>query len=167
MKKISIIYGSSTGNAQETAEKIAELLSEFSPQLKDVAQCSADDFTAADCLILGTSTWGLGDLQDDWYDMLPRLKSVDLSGKIVALFGLGDASGYSDTFVDGMGELYEFFFGKGCKIVGSVATAGYSFDDSRAVVDNKFVGLPIDVDNESDLTDERVSSWVQNIKPSF
>ena len=66
-----------------------------------------------------------------------------------------------------MGELYEFFSGKGCEIVGSVATAGYSFDDSRAVVDNKFVGLPIDVDNESDLTDERVSSWVQNIKPSF
>ncbi len=167
MKKISIIYGSTTGNAQETAEKIAKQLSEFSPQLKDVAQCSADDFTAADCLILGTSTWGLGDLQDDWYDMLPRLKSVDLSGKTVALFGLGDASSYSDTFVDGMGELYEFFSGKGCEIVGAVATTGYSFDDSRALVDNEFVGLPIDADNESDLTDERVSSWVQNIKQSF
>ena len=71
MKKISIIYGSSTDNTRETAEKIAELLSEFSPQLKDVAQCSADDFTTADCLILGTSTWGLGDLHN-WYDMLPR-----------------------------------------------------------------------------------------------
>lgn len=167
MKKISIIYGSSTDNTRETAEKIAKQLSEFSPQLKDVAQCSADDFTAADCLILGTSTWGLGDLQDDWYDMLPKLKSVDLSGKTVALFGLGDASSYSDTFVDGMGELYEFFSGKGCKIVGSVATSEYSFDDSRAVVENEFVGLPIDADNESNLTDERVSSWVHNIKQLF
>ncbi len=167
MKKIAIIYGSTTDNTRDAAEKIAEKLSEFSPQLKDVAKCSVDDFTAADCLILGTSTWGAGDLQDDWYDVIPKLKTVDLSDKIVALFGLGDASSYSDTFVDGMGELYEFFAEKGCKIVGFVATAEYTFDDSRAVLGDEFVGLPLDADNESDLTDERIAAWVESIKQSF
>ncbi len=167
MKKISIIYGSTTDNTREAAEKIAKQLSEFSPQLKDVSQCSADDFTTAECLILGTSTWGSGDLQDDWYEMLPQLKSVDLSDKIVALFGLGDAGNYSDTFVDGIGELYEFFTEKRCKIVGFIETDEYSFDASRAVIDGKFVGLPLDADNESNLTDERIINWVNIVKQSF
>lgn len=167
MKKISIIYGSTTDNTKDTASQIAGQLSEFSPQLIDIANCRADDFTAADCLILGTSTWGAGDLQDDWYDALPKLKSVDLSDKIVALFGLGDSCSYSDTFVDGMGDLYEFFSKKGCKIVGFVPTAEYSFSASRAVVGDEFVGLPIDADNESSLTAERISVWVEKIKQSF
>lgn len=167
MKKISIIYGSTTDNTRDAAEKIAEQLKDYSPQLKDVAKCNTDDFISADCLILGTSTWGAGDLQDDWYDILPKLKTVDLSDKTVALFGLGDSGSYTDTFVDGMGELYEFFVEKGCKIVGFVPTVEYSFDDSRAVVGNEFVGLPLDADNESDLTDNRIAAWVESIKQSF
>lgn len=164
MKKISIIYGSSTDNTKEAAQKIAERLNQFAPELKDVAKCDVDDFTAADCLILGTSTWGVGELQDDWYSALTKLKPVDLSGKTVALFGLGDLMGYSDTFVNGMGELYEFFAKKGCKIVGFVDTDKYSFEYSSAVVNGEFVGLPIDANNESHLTDERITAWLQNIK---
>lgn len=167
MKKISIIYGSTTDNTKEAAGKIAEQLNEFNPQLKDVAKCNAEDFTDSDFLILGTSTWGLGELQDDWYEMLSNLKTVELSGKSVALFGLGDSSSYSDTFVNGMGELFEFFSGKNCKIVGFVSKNEYVFDDSSAVIDDEFVGLPIDADNESDLTDERIAAWVENIKQSF
>lgn len=167
MKKVSIIYGSTTDNTKETAEKIAKKLNEFNPQLKDVAKCSADDFTNAEVLILGTSTWGLGELQDDWYSMLSQLKSVDLSDKTIALFGLGDSSSYPDTFVDGMGELYEFFSEKNCKIIGFVPKSKYSFDNSIAVIDDEFVGLPIDADNESNLTDERVADWIEKIKQSF
>lgn len=167
MKKISIIYGSTTDNTKDTAEKIAEQLKEFCPKIKDVAKCNVDDFTDADFLILGTSTWGAGELQDDWDGMLLQLKSIDLSDKTVALFGLGDSNGYSDTFVDGMGELYKFFNGKNCKIIGSVSAMEYCFDYSSAVIDGEFVGLPIDADNESELTDERVADWVQNIKQSF
>ncbi len=164
MKKISIIYGSTTDNTKEAAALIAGQLQEFSPETKDVAKCSADDFTAADCLILGTSTWGSGDIQDDWYDMLPKLKSTDLSGKTVALFGLGDSDSYPDTFVDGMGELYEFFSQKSCKIIGFVSTAGYNFDDSRAVVNGEFAGLPLNADGESHLTGERIANWVKSLK---
>lgn len=164
MKKTSIIYGSTTDNTKEAAKLIAAQLQEFSPETKDVAKCGVEDFTAADCLILGTSTWGSGDLQDDWYDMLPKLKATDFSGKTVALFGLGDSDSYPDTFVDGIGELYEFFSQRGAKIVGAVSTSGYTFDDSRAVVGGEFVGLPLNADSESDQTDERIANWTNSLK---
>lgn len=160
MKKIAIIYGTCTDHTKEAAEKIATQLSGYSAVVYDVAKCGVEAFEGADALILGTSTWGVGDLQDDWVDMLDRLSGVELSGKQVAFFGLGDSSSFSDTFVDGMGELYEFFREKGCKIVGGVSTDGYSFDASRAVVNDLFVGLPLDEDNEPEQTDSRIAAWV-------
>lgn len=48
-----------------------------------------------DVLVLGTSTWGAGELQDDWYDGVKVLKKADLSHKFVALFGCGDSDSYS------------------------------------------------------------------------
>ena len=165
MKKISIIYGTCTDHTKEAAELIASKLSDFQPELHNVADCGTEPFEQSDCLILGTSTWGCGDLQDDWGDMLDKLSGVELTGKQVALFGLGDSSGFSDTFVDGMGELYHFFNDKGCKIIGQVPTDGYSFDDSTAVVNDEFVGLPLDADNEEDQTEERIEGWVSELKP--
>lgn len=167
MKKIAIIYGTCTDNTKGAAEKIADLLSAQSPEIYDVADCSVADIEAADFLILGTSTWGSGDLQDDWADMLDNLSDANLSGKTVALFGLGDSSSFSDTFVDGMGELYEFFSDKGCTMVGSVSTDGYSFEESRAVVDDEFVGLALDEDNEGDLTDDRITAWVDTLRAAL
>ena len=49
------------------------------------------------------------------------------------------------------------------KMIGKVPTSGYTYDDSKSVIDGKFCGLPIDEDNESELTDERLSQWVQQI----
>lgn len=165
MKKISIIYGSSTDNTQAAAEVIASQLQDYTPEVLNVADCDPSSFSNADFLILGTSTWGSGDLQDDWAEMLGQLDDLDLSDKQVALFGLGDSSGFSDTFVDGMGELYEYFNNKKCQIVGHVSPDGYSFDESTAIVDGEFVGLPLDADNEDDLTEERISKWVEQLKP--
>ncbi len=167
MKKVTIIYGSNTDNTKEAAQIIAAQLQEFSPEVKDVAKCSVEDFTGADHLFLGTSTWGAGELQDDWYDVLPKLKSVVLSGKSISLFGLGDSDSYPDTFVDGLGELYEFFIEKGCQCVGAVPTADYSFDYSKAVANGEFVGLPLNADSESHLTEERIAHWLKGIKETL
>lgn len=167
MKKISIIYGSCTDHTKDAADQIAALLAEYSPKVLNVAECNTESFTSADFLILGTSTWGCGDLQDDWVDVLDQLKTTDLSGKRVALFGLGDSSSFSDTFVDGMGELYEFFSDKNCQILGSVSADGYSFDSSRAYVNDEFVGLPLDSDNEEHLTKERIATWVGSLKSTL
>ncbi len=117
-----------------------------------------------DVLVLGSSTWGAGELQDDWYDGIKVLKKCDLSHKYVALFGCGDSDSYSDTFCDAIGILYEELKDTRCKFCGAVDTAGYTFDSSIAVVNGKFVGLPLDEVNEDGQTDERISAWVEQVK---
>lgn len=166
MSKKVIIYGTSTGVTKDVASKIQKAIGE-DIALIDIANAKVDDFTSADFLILGASTTGYGDLQDDWESFLPKLDSVDLSGKTVAIFGLGDSSSYSDTFANSMKPLYDAVVKAKAKVVGAVSTEGYTFDDSASVVDGNFVGLALDEDNEYDQTDERISAWVSDISKFF
>lgn len=163
MKKTAIIYGSTTGTCESIAQTIAGKLG-TAVDVIDVAKLSADAVNAYDALLLGTSTWGDGELQDDWYDGVKVLKSADLSGKTIALFGCGDAESYYDTFCDGMGILYQNLKDSGCTFIGQTATDGYVSDSSAAVVDGKFVGLALDDTNESDKTEERIDAWIAGIK---
>ena len=165
MKSIIIIYGSGTDNTKDAAKQIAAKLAEFSPEVKDVSNVSEDDFLKHDVLILGTSTMGIGDLQDDWDTYFPKFQKLDLSGKTVALFGLGDSAGYPDSFVDGMGVLYKELLKKNVTLIGAVKADDYSFDESTAVEGDSFVGLALDADNEDDKTAPRIAAWVESIKP--
>ena len=167
MSKIAIVYGSSTDNTKDVAEMIAGKFAGNDVTLLDVSNLKTGVLDDYPNLILGTSTWGLGDLQDDWDGYLADLKGSNLSGKTIAFFGLGDSGSYPDTFVDGMGILYETVQGKGANIVGTISPDGYSYNASRAEVDGQFVGLPLDEDNESDKTEDRVAAWVEQIKSSF
>lgn len=161
MKKTIVIYGSSTGTCQAIAENIA---SKLGVEAMDVAELSADVIAEHDNLILGSSTWGAGDLQDDWYDGVKLLQEGDLAGKTVAVFGCGDGESYSDTFCNAIKEIYDAAKGSGAKLVGAVPTAGYTFDESEAVEGDLFLGLPLDDVNEDDKTEERVNQWVEQIK---
>lgn len=167
MKKIAIVFGSTTDNTKNMATAISSKLTGEDVILIDAAQLNAAIIEPFPNLILGTSTWGFGDLQDDWDGHLSVLTNSNLSGKTIALFGLGDSGGYPDTFVDGMGILYESIQNKGGKIIGEVSTAGYHFDQSRAVQNDHFVGLPLDEDNESNLSEERIDKWLSVILPQF
>ena len=162
MKKTVIIYGSSTGTCQNIAEIIATKLGVS--DILDVAKVTASQISAYDNLMLGTSTWGAGEMQDDWYGGIKELKNANLNGKTVALFGCGDSQSYSDTFCDGMGEIYRELQSSGCNIIGSTPTDGYTYDNSTAVADGRFVGLAIDDVNESDLTENRIDAWIASIK---
>ncbi len=156
--KTAIFYGSSLGNTQFVAEKIHKHLPE--------ADCLAvNDLTIADIkkydnIILGTSTWGVGNLQDDFELFVDLLLSLDLSDKTFALFGLGDQHTYPDTFCNGMGKLYQLLNEKGWNIIGRTSTDGYDFSESEAQLGDEFVGLALDEDNEPDLTDDRIQNWV-------
>ncbi|MDR3366589.1 MAG: flavodoxin [Prevotellaceae bacterium] len=165
MSKIGIFYGSSGGSTQRVAGSIAKKLGADSDAY-DVGKAKADDLAPYDVLLLGSSTWGLGDLQDDWEGFVKALAAADLSGKKVALFGCGDSSSYPDTFCSAMGVLYNAVKDK-ATVVGFTATDGYTFDSSEAVVDGRFVGLPLDEDNESNLTDERIDRWVKQLKEAL
>jgi len=164
MKKTVVIYGSSTGTCEAIAGKIGAALG---AEVINVQDMTASTIAASDNLILGTSTWGAGEVQDDWYDGIKVLKSADLSGKTIALFGCGDCESYSDTFVGGMGEIYDAVKDSGAHIIGQVPTDGYTFDDSTAVVDGQFVGLPLDDVNEDNKTDDRINAWVARISPTL
>lgn len=163
MSKIGIYYGSTTGNTQEVAEEIAKKLGVDKADVYDVSKAKAD-YSAYDVLLFGTSTLGLGDMQDDWDSYIELVKKADLSGKKVALFGCGDSSSYSDTFCDGVGKIYEVIADKGCSLIGRVSTEGYTYDSSEAFVDGQFVGLLIDNDNEPNLTEGRINQWIENLK---
>jgi len=164
MNKTIVIYGSSTGTCEGIAEKIGAKLG---AEVLNVQELTADVVADNVNLILGTSTWGAGELQDDWYDGLKVLQAADLKGKTIALFGCGDAESYGDTFVGGMGELYDAVKNSGARLVGSVSTDGYSYDDSSAVVGGEFVGLPLDDVNEDDKTDGRIDAWIAAISPNL
>ena len=101
MDKFKVIYGSSTGNTERAARKIAAALG---VEALNVANATSADFDA-ELLILGSSTWGLGELQDDWSSRVHLLTPANLQGKRVAVFGTGDQSGFSDTFCDAIGIL--------------------------------------------------------------
>lgn len=162
--KIGIFYGSTTGVTEAVAERIAKKLGVASADVHNVGSATAVDAVDYDALLLGTSTWGAGELQDDWYDFLDQLKSQDLTGKKVALFGCGDSSSFSDTFCSAMGEIHDGLAATGCTFVGQVDASGYTYDDSAAESGGKFVGLALDEVNEDDKTDGRIDAWAAQLK---
>jgi flavodoxin I len=162
-----LFYGSTNGNTERVAELIKEELGDAIDEVMNIADASPDDLASADKLILGTSTWQEGELQEDWEDFFPQLDDIDFGGKTVALFGLGDAYGYSGEFVNGLGTLGNKVKERGATIVGAWPTEGYDFEHSDAAEGDSFMGLVIDEDNDSDKTEERVKTWCEQIKGSF
>lgn len=164
MKKTIVVYGSSTGTCEGIANEIA---SKLGTEAISASKLSANIIAENENLILGTSTWGSGEIQDDWYDGLKALKDSDISGKTIAIFGCGDSSSYSDTFCGGMAEIYNTAKDGGAKVVGAVDASDYTFDGSEAVIDGQFVGLALDNDNEEYKTAERIDKWIEAIAPAL
>lgn len=156
-----IFYATSTGNTEEIANKIKEKLPDY--ELIDISVNGISKMNECESIILGVSTWGDGDLSDDWEDCFEDLKEIDFSGKKLAIFGLGDQDGYEDTFANAMGIVYEVVNENGATIYGKTSTQGYTYEESKAEVDDEFVGLVIDEDNQDELTDSRVEQWCKQI----
>ncbi len=159
----AIFYASSTGNTENIAKKIAKELGGI--EIFDIADTEIEKIKEYDKLIFGTATWGEGELEDEWEDVMDEFEKLNLSGKIVALFGLGDQESYADTYLDAMGIMCEKVLKMGAHVIGSLDIDNdFYFDSSRAVVNDKFVGLAIDEDNQEELSDQRVKIWTNQIK---
>ncbi len=167
MKKIGIFYGSTSGTTESIAEQIAARLDVASEDVYNVGNADAKTAEDYEILILGSSTWGSGELQDDWYDFLDKLAVCNLNGKKVALFGCGDSMSFGSTFCDAVGIIYEKLQGCGCTFIGSTNPADYSYDSSQAEVDGALVGMLIDENNESDKTEGRIENWTESLKKEF
>ena len=165
MAKIGLFYGTETGNTRKVGKLIAKQFDEDVVELHNVAKCSPEDFTKYDSLILGSPTLGDGELENSWADILPKLDGIDLSGKTVAIYGLGDQQGYPDEFVDAMYFIHKKIKKLGATIIGEWPTEGYEFTKSKALADDDhFLGLVIDQDNQKDQTKERVEEWIEQIR---
>lgn len=176
MSRIGLFFGTDTGKTRKVAKMIKKRFDDDTMAKPiNVNRAVVDEFASYEFLILGTPTLGEGLLpglsaeceNESWEEFLPQLEDLDFSGKTIAIYGLGDQVGYPDEFVDAIMELYEFFKQRGAKLVGSWPTNGYEFEHSEAVVDDQFVGLALDLDNQSNLTDERVTTWLKSIAEPF
>lgn len=164
MKKIGLFYVESAVKSSRIAKKIRE---EFGAEYIDmipVENAWSNDFQAYDNLIAGVSTWFDGELHTYWDELLPELESLNLKGKKVALFGLGDQVNYPDNFVDGLGILGEAFERGGARLVGFTSIEDYAFNNSRALRGEQWCGLVIDIENQSKLTDQRITKWCEQLK---
>lgn len=157
--KTAVFYGSTLGDTERVAKLVAEKM-------------EADVFTAGeiseiskyDVILLGSSTWGWGELQDEWEGAMDELKGSNLSGKKIGVFGTGDQMGYSDTYCDALGILGEAAVEAGGTLIGKISREGYDFGHSRALDGDKLMGLAIDVNNQDDQTEGRVEAWTDQIK---
>lgn len=172
MTKIAIIFGTDTGNTRRIAKQIAKLLGpERCHTPINIAKLNPDEFMSYDHFILGTPTYGdgvlpglgTGTLQPSWAEFVAYLKDANLSDKRIAIYGLGDQKKYDKSFVDGIYQLYQPLTEAGAEIIGHWLNEEYQFTSSAACIDGKFVGLPLDQDNQKELTDARVQRWVDQL----
>jgi len=88
------------------------------------------------------------------------MENIDITGKKVAVFGLGDQISYGENYADASGELHDVFEKLGCKIMGYTSQEGYEHDASKAVRGDKFCGMLLDAVNQDEMSSGRVKQWV-------
>lgn len=172
MSKIAVFYGPEGGAVNRVANLIQSKIGEDKVDLVAVKGATAADLEKYDKIIFGLSTvgkdtWDSEYSTNDWGKFMPEISKIDYSNKKVAVFGLGDHVTYAHAFVDHIGLLGKELMKNGAVLVGPVDTEGYEFEESEAIVDGKFIGLPIDEDFEPELTEERVAAWLEVLKPDF
>ncbi|HEX7021860.1 MAG TPA: flavodoxin [Trueperaceae bacterium] len=167
---LAVLYGSTYGDTAEAAACIATALRErlgAPVPLLDTAHTGLTELLKYDQLLVGCSTWYVGELQSDWAAKIADLERLDLHGRQVAFFGAGDQLGYPDTFQDALGMLAERFEACGAELKGMWPTDGYEFTDSQALRGDRLVGLALDYTTQEALSQERIERWVDQLLLEF
>ena len=164
MAIVGLFFGSDTGNTEAISKMIQKKLGKKKVGVQDIAKSTKEEIAEFDLIIFGIPTWYYGENQCDWDDFLPELEEIDFTDKIVAIFGLGDQEDYAEYFCDAMEPLRDIVESKGAIVVGNWPTEGYEFEASKALIDeNTFIGLCVDEDRQPELTENRVTKWVDQI----
>lgn len=167
MKKTAIIYSFNAKKSAKIAERIKETFNDDAVEMVNAEDLSEEKFLAFDQIIMGVPTWFDGELPNYWDEFVPALEDLDLKGKKIALFGLGDQEGYPENFLDGVGIMAGILEERGAELVGFTSVEGYTFERSRAQRGDQFLGLAIDYENQGSMNKERISAWVDQLRKSF
>ncbi len=163
-KKTAIIYSFNSNKTAKAAEKIAEAFGKNKIHALNAEEITEKEFLNYDNLILGVPTWFDGELPNYWDEFVPALKDLDMKGKSVAIFGLGDQAGYPENFADGIGIMGKLLRDRGAKLVGYTDNDHYEFESSAAIENGKFMGLVLDQENQARLSKGRIEKWVEALK---
>ncbi|GAA5316482.1 MAG: flavodoxin FldB [Candidatus Pelagadaptatus aseana] len=170
---IGLFYGSSTCYTEMAGEKIQQAFSQ-TPGAPAVDTFNITDTPIVeagfyDFIIFGIPTWDYGELQEDWEEIWDDIDELDLTGKKVAVYGMGDQEGYPEWFVDAMGYLYHKARKCGAEMVGHWPNQGYEFEASKALTTDQshFVGLALDDETQFEQSDDRIRQWVAQLHHEF
>lgn len=145
--KITVLYGTETGNSELVADDIQDALSdEFEVECRDMAKVNLGDISSGEMLFIICSTYGEGELPNSAQPFFESLntKQPDLTGVKFATFGLGDS-------------FYETF-NKGSDIIASkLIKLGATEIGTRGVHDASSGLVPSDV----------ALTWLEEIKAVF
>lgn len=168
---IGIFFGTSTGSTEEAAHLISAEFGELASEpieIDGVQGSVAAEFAKFDSLVVGTPTWNTGaDMERSgtgWDEIYySEMQELNIAGKKVAVFGLGDQISYSENYADATGELFDVFESIGCEMIGYTRQDGYEHEASKSIRGNSFCGLLLDAVNQEELTEGRVKNWVAKL----
>jgi len=169
VEKIGLFYGSSTCYTEFVAEKIVEKVGSEYIDLYNISSEPINTIQQYSHLIFGIPTWDYGELQEDWDKIWDDLDTLCLNGKTCAIFGLGDQIGYPTWFQDALGYLYHKLKSVNATMIGHWPNTGYEFSDSKALTQDgsHFLGLALDEENQTTLTDTRLDQWLEQVQHQF
>mgnify|MGYP006278151249 CR=1 FL=1 len=174
MSKIALLYAPKGGSVEVAAKRVERLYDSTSLDVIEISKIDVRNLADYDHFILGCSTvgaesWEDAEADNEWDRFFNDLENqqISLKGKKVAIFGLGNQVLYPDHFVDAIRTLKEESEKAEAKIIGYWPSKGYDFTDSAAIEGDNFMGLALDEDNEDELSDQRISEWLKNIKPEL
>lgn len=167
MKKIALIYSFNTKKTGKVAEMLKTEFNDDALELVNAEDITVEKFISYDQYILGVPTWFDGELPNYWDEFVPAIEDMDLKGKKIAIYGLGDQKGYPENFQDAMGIMARLLEDRGAEIVGYTSTEDYTFERSMALREDKFVGLALDFESQGSKNKARISAWVADLKTHF
>lgn len=168
MNKTGIVYSFNSTKTAKAAEKITEEFgSDFNIVKVNAEELTEELFLSFTNLILGVPTWFDGELPNYWDEFVPALEDLNLTGKTIAIYGLGNQVEYPENFGDAIGIMGELVQERGAKLIGFTADEGYNYESSRALINGKFMGLLLDQENQPRQSKERIQKWITDLKSQF
>ncbi|WP_394185506.1 flavodoxin FldB [Pseudoalteromonas tetraodonis] len=168
--QIGLFFGSTTCYTEMAAEKIRDIIGADIVSLHNIKDEPLKNAEQYDFIIFGISTWDFGEIQEDWESKWDDIKEVDLNGKTIALFGMGDQQGYGQWFQDALGMLHDEINAQAITQLGFWPNdSNYEFEASKALTEDgkQFVGLALDEDSQYELSDERIATWVEQVMTEY